>query len=298
MNNSIDEIKQEYKPYRVTKKKNVTILDSTKGSFVIKRKNDEKVKDAYNYLISRNFDYFPKLASEMRSDVNVFEYVEDISMPKEQKASDMIDIVALLHNKTTYYKEITEDKYKEIYEGLDNNINYTKNYYDNLYYRLIEITIPSPSQYLLLRNMYKLFAALDFAHQELEDWYELVKSEKKQRVAFIHNNLETDHFIRNSKGYLVSWEKSKVDSPILDLINFYQREYMNLDFETLFTKYMRSYPLNKEEQKLLFIVLSIPPMIKLDGKEYVVVSNIRKKLDYIFKTENLVQKLRVTSEDK
>ena len=89
-----------------------------------------------------------------------------------------------------------------------------------------------------------------------------------------------------------------MDSPILDLINFYQKEYMNLDFETLFTKYMRSYPLNKEEQKLLFIVLSIPPMIKLDVKEYVVVSNIRKKLDYIFKTENLVQKLRITNEDK
>ena len=30
-------------------------------------------------------------------------------------------------------KEITEDKYKEIYENLKNNILYTKNYYDNLY---------------------------------------------------------------------------------------------------------------------------------------------------------------------
>lgn len=298
MNSFIDEINQEYKPYRVTKKKNVTILDSTKGSFVIKSKENEKVRDAYNYLISRKFDYFPKLADEMRSDVNVFEYIDDTPMPKEQKASDMIDIVALLHNKTTYYKEITEDKYKEIYEGLDNNINFTKNYYDNLYYRLIEEIIPSPSHYLLLRNMYKLFAALDFAHEELEEWYELVKSEKKQRVAFIHNNLETDHFIRNSKGYLISWERAKIDSPILDLINFYQKEYMNLDFETLFTKYMNSFPLNKEEQKLLFIVLSIPPMIKLEGREYVVVSKVRKELDYIFKTENLVQHFRATTEDK
>lgn len=298
MNNSLDEIKQEFKPYRVTKKKNVTILDSTKGSFVIKPKSNEKVKEAYNYLISRNFDYFPKLVGEMRSDVNVFEYVDDTTMPKEQKASDLIDIVALLHNKTTYYKEITEDKYKEIYEGLNNNIIYTKNYYDTLYYRLIEEVIPSPSHYLLLRNVYKMFAALDFAHEELESWYELVKLEKKQRVAFIHNNLETDHFIRNAKGYLIAWEKSKIDSPILDLINFYQKEYMNLDFETLFIRYMRSFPLNVEEQKLLFIVLSIPPIIKLDGKEYIVVSKLREQLDYIFKTENLLQKLRVTNEDK
>lgn len=298
MNNALEEIKREYKPYKVTKKKKVTILDSTKGSFVIKEKSNEKVKDSYNYLLSRNFDYFPKLTSDFRSDVNIFEYIEDTPMPKEQRASDLIDIVALLHNKTSYYKEITEDTYKEIYEALNNNIEYTKNYYDALYYRLIEEIIPSPSHYLLLRNMYKIFAALDFTHEELDNWYELVKSEKKQRVAFIHNNLETDHFIRNSKGYLIAWEKAKIDSPVLDLIHFYQKEYMNLDFETLFNRYMRSYPLNNAEKKLLFIVLSVPSIIKLEGNEYEVVKRVRKELDYIFKTENLVQKLMINTEDK
>ena len=43
MNNSIDEIKKIYKPYRLTKKKNVTIIDSTSGTFVIKEKRNEKV---------------------------------------------------------------------------------------------------------------------------------------------------------------------------------------------------------------------------------------------------------------
>ncbi len=299
MNNLIEDIKQEYKPYRVTKKKNVTIIDSTKGTLVIKKKDNEKVKDAYNYLLSRNFDYFPKLKDESRSDVNIFEYIEDTPMPKEQKASDMMDIVALLHNKTTYYKEITEDKYKEILENLNNNILYVKNYYDILYYKLIEEVMPSPSHYLLLRNMYKIFAALDFAHEELENWYDLVKNDKKQRVAFIHNNLETDHFRRNSKSYLIAWEKAKIDSPILDLINFYKKEYMNLNFETLFSRYMKDYPLSIAEQKLLFIVLSIPPIIKLDDKEEIkAVSQVRKDLDYIFKTELIVQKLMINNEDK
>ena len=101
MNNALEVLKREFKPYRVTKKKSITILDSTSGTFVIKEKKDNKVANAYEYLISRNFDYFPKLALEDRKDVNVFEYVEDIPMPKEQKAMDMIDLVALLHNKTT-----------------------------------------------------------------------------------------------------------------------------------------------------------------------------------------------------
>ena len=235
MNNAIDEIKELYKPYRYTKRKNITIIESTSGSYVIKEKNNDKVKEAYNYLLSRNFDYFPKLIDNNRELVNVFEYLPEVDMPKEQKALDMIELISLLHNKTTYYKEVTEDKYKEIYENLKNNIMYTKNYYDNLYNILIEEIYHSPSHYLLVRNMYKIFAALDFCSEELDKWYDSAKNDLKERVAFIHNNLETDHFIKNNKDYLISWEKSKIDSPILDLITFYQKEYMNLDFETLLT---------------------------------------------------------------
>ena len=162
MNKALEVLKTTYKPYRYTKKKNITIIDSTSGSYVIKEKKDNKVKEVYNYLLGRNFDYFPKLENDLRDDINIFEYIDEIKEPKEQKALDMMDIVALLHNKTTYYKEITEDKYKEIYDNLKNNILYTKNYYDNIYNMYIEEVYPSPSHYLLLRNIYKIFLCLDY----------------------------------------------------------------------------------------------------------------------------------------
>lgn len=298
MNNALLELKNLYKPYRFTKKKNITILESTSGSFVVKSKSDSKVHDAYNYLKSRNFDYFPDLVGEDRDDINVFEYIDEINMPKEQKALDMIDLVALLHNKTTFYKEITEDKYKEIYENLKDNILYFKNYYDSLYNTLIEEVYPSPSHYLLLRNIYKIFAALDFVSAELDDWYDKTKPELKNRVAFIHNNLETDHFIKNKKDYLISWERSKIDAPILDLIIFYQKEYMNLDFESLIKRYLKNYPLKDNELQLFLIVISIPPKIVLDENEMISTRNIRKKLDYIFKTESLVKSLNPNNVDK
>jgi len=297
MNNAIEEIKELYKPYRYTKRKNITIIESTSGSYVIKEKNNDKVKEAYNYLLSRNFDYFPKLIDNNRELVNVFEYLPEVDMPKEQKALDMIELISLLHNKTTYYKEVTEDKYKEIYENLKNNILYTKNYYDNLYNILVEEIYHSPSHYLLLRNMYKIFAALDFCSEELDKWYDSAKNDLKERVAFIHNNLETDHFIKNNKDYLISWEKSKIDSPILDLITFYQKEYMNLDFETLLNKYLKNYPLKDNEKKLFSIVISIPPAINIEGNEMIIQRRIRKMLDYIFKTEKLVLSLNPNTED-
>ena len=296
MNNALEEIKTTYKPYRLTKKKKVTIIDSTSGSYVIKEKSSNQVSRAYNYLISRNFDYFPHLANANRDDVNVFEYIDEVEEPKEQKAEDMIELVALLHNKTTYYKEITEDKYKEIYDNLKNNILYTKNYYDNLYNIYIEEIYPSPSHYLLIRNICKIFSALDYAEDLLDNWYDAAKNDLKERVAFIHNNLETDHFIRSDKSYLISWENSKIDSPILDLITFYQKEYMNLDFETILNKYLKSYPLKDNEKNLFFIVISIPPIINMSENELATTKDIRKKLDYIFKTEKLIKNL--TSADK
>ena len=41
----------------------------------------------------------------------------------------MIDLVGLLHNKTTYYKEVDESDYKELYEDITNNIIHLNGYY-------------------------------------------------------------------------------------------------------------------------------------------------------------------------
>ena len=66
---------------------------------------------------------------------------------------------------------------------------------------------------------------------------------------------------------------------------------MNLNFEPILERYLRSYPLSLNEKHLFFIVISIPPIINLEGREINITKETRKKLDYIFKTENLVKKL-------
>ena len=265
MNNSLELIKQIYKPYRLTIKNSAIILDTTEGKYIVKEKKKEDVNKIYNYLKSRNFDYFPKLIDDNREDVNIYEYIEDTSMPIEQKSSDMIDIVALLHSKTTYYKKVSEDKYKQIYEDILNNINYLKNYYINLFKNIDEEIYMSPSHYMLIRNSSKIMASLDFANSELEAWYEMVKKNNKQRVALIHNNLNLDHFRKNNKGYLISWDKAVMDTPVLDLVIFYKNEFINIDFETILEEYLKKSPFSEEEKKLFFILISILDEIKLDN---------------------------------
>src|SRR5574344_2287437 len=104
--NSIDVLKNIYRPYRYTIKGKTTIINTTSGDYVIKEKSKD-IKELYGYLISRNFDNFPKLIDESRKDVNVYEYIEDTTMPKEQKSIDLIRLVSNLHNKTSYFKEVS-----------------------------------------------------------------------------------------------------------------------------------------------------------------------------------------------
>lgn len=288
MNRSLEVIKSIYKPYRLTIKGKTTILETTSGNFIVKEKTND-IKSIYNYLKSRNFDYFPDLIDDSRKEVNVFLKIEDTMMPKEQRVDDLIDTVSLLHNKTSYYKEVSEDNYKEIFENIKSNIDYEKDFYNKLYDIIKTEIYMSPSHYSLIRNMYKILSALDFCDSELTLWYDLVENERKQRVALLHNNLEADHFIRADKNYLVSWDYAKIDTPVLDLVKFYKNEYFNYDFDSIIKRYFSKYPLLESERKLFFILISLPPLVELNDTEYKNCINVRKCLDYIFKTEALVR---------
>ena len=128
--NKLESLKSLYKPYRYTIKGKCTILETTSGNFVVKKKPKNKdLHSIFNYLKSRNFDYFPNVYNEMRDDTYVYEYIEESSNINPQKSEDLICLVALLHSKTSYNKEVSEEVYKEIYENIKNNINYLKEYY-------------------------------------------------------------------------------------------------------------------------------------------------------------------------
>lgn len=289
MNDSIEILKEIYKPYKQTIKNKATIFETMTGKFVIKEKNDFDIKELYTYLNSRSFSKYPNLLDENRKDVDVYEYIEDIPTPIPQKSIDMINTVSDLHNKTSYFKEVSDDKYKEIYENILSNISYLKDFYLSLFESFEKSIYMSPSEYLLIRNSSKIISALAFCEEELSNWYDLVKEKHKQRVALIHNNLELDHYLKSDKDVLISWNKSKIDSPILDLIGLYQKEYLNINFDDVLTKYLERYPLDDSEKKLFFIIISLPEKIELNSNEFKNCIIIRKSLDYLYKTEELVR---------
>lgn len=286
---SLDLVKSIYKPYRYTLNKSVTIIESTSGKFIIKKQNKD-LYSLFSYLDSRGFYYHPKLVNNYRNEDNIFEYIEEDKVPPEQKLEDLSMLLASLHNKTVYYKTTTLDDYKEIYDDIDNNIRYLNNYYESLFLNICKEEYLSPSKYLFTRNYYKIREAFNFCQDELDSWYELVKDHQKERVAVVHNNLALDHFIDNhERQALISWDNYKVDTPIMDFVNLYHNSYLDYDFSEFFNKYTNNFTLLDNEQKLLFILISLPLYIVFEDNEFKNTQKVHNFITYTFKTEQLVR---------
>ena len=146
----------------------------------------------------------------------------------------------------------------------------------------------SPSQQLLARNITKIYDTISENKKRLDRWHDHIKAKRKERQVVLHNNLKLDHFLEADSSYLISWDKSKVGSPVFDLYKLYQNHALDFDFETLLNEYERHYPLMKDEKELLFILISQPDLINFNNTEYINCKLISKMIDKIYKTEMLV----------
>lgn len=290
MENNLKNIINKYKAKKITLKNSAKIIENENTRLVIKKDNPN-ILDTYNYLLSRSFDYFPKIIYK-DNDYNVYEYVEDVNEPSEQRILDIITLTSILHSKTTFYKEVDIDNYKYLYETINKKLEYLFNYYNDIITLIEKNIYMSPSNYIIARNINKIFETINYCKYEVDSWYELIKDKRKIRVVNIHNNLSLDHYIKNDKPYLISWNKNKIDMPIYDLLTLYKKYYLDFDFYELFNYYESRYPLTNEEGKMLFILMSIPEKLVLDSSEYKNSIKCRKFFDYIYKTKDLINEYK------
>lgn len=286
MNNYVRKIASEYNiPInKITIKNNTRIIDD---KIVLKKKKNNDLNNVYKYLKSRSFDYFPEPIT-IDNLYEVYPFLEDTYEPSEQKATDIMHLLGLLHSKTTFYREIDIDKNKEIYENISDELEYLNNFYNDLITMIEKEAYMSPSGYLIARNINIIFGSIYYAKHNLEEWYKKIDNNKNERVVNIHNNISLDHYIKNEKPYLISWNKSKIDSPIYDLLSFYKNHYLDFDFDDLFHFYESGYPLKEDERLLLFTYMAIPYKIEIISDEYEMCIKINKMIEYLYKTSNLI----------
>lgn len=270
------------------KKGNVVIADTNIGKVVIKK---NKNKDfIYDYLNNRNFDYYPEIIEKDKYVVT--KYIDDINIPKEQKIMDLVDLVSLLHSKTTHYKKSSEDEYKKIYEDLANNFEYLYEYYIDVISLIDEKVFMSPSEYLLARNISFIFKSIEIGKRYVEEWLNEITGLNKMRMSIVHNNLNLSHYITSDRDYLISWDKSKIDIPIFDLYNLYNNHFLDFDFFELLKRYENVYPLKKYEINLFFILIMMPSKIEFNDTEYNMCVKISNEIDRLYKSNSLIEQYK------
>lgn len=288
MNRELRELFDEEKIVvkKITLTNGVKIVDTGSEKLVIKKRKNN-LDGLFRYLKSRSFDYFPEIIYNT-DNYDVYRYVGDADLENEEKLLDIIKLVTLLHNKTTFYKDIDDDTYKKLYENVVNRIDYLFNYYSDIVEVIEGYDYMSPSNYLFVRNVSKLFAALDYARYQINNWYNIIEEKKRVRVVNVHNNLRLDHYLLGDKPYLISWDKSKRDIPIYDLITLYKEYYMEMDFCDLFKVYEGSYPLLEEEKCLLLCLVTIPDKLEFSGHEFEMCKKVKRFYDYMNATDRLI----------
>lgn len=297
MKNDLLYLSKIYNIKKITIINKAYIITTYDGEKIVLKEKNSNVDKTYNYLSSRGFyNYVPP--SNNKGSLNSYKYIENSFVPYEQRCVDLAKLAALMHAKTTYFKEVDESKYEEIYETLMGNILYLTDYYSDIYDHTLFKDYLAPHEILFMDFYSKINNALNFSKDELDNWFNEISDVKTQRVALVHNNLKAEHYIKDNDEYLISFDNAKIDSPIIDLVKLFQNEYNCVNFKKVFDSYLYTYSLTDEELKLFFVIISIPSKLEFSSNYYDNTLKVYNLVNYISKVEELIGPYYSKDEEK
>ena len=250
------------------------------------KKRKINIEEVYSFLDSRNYEFYIK-PIEVNNNEEIYPYINEYETTDNERAKDLIYRVSILHNKTTEFRDKNINNIKELYETTINILNETYQFYYKLQDELEEHEFLYPEELLLLENISKVYYMVNTSRYYLEEYYKEQDNKTKERVVRLHGNLRLDHIIESDEKYLISWNNSRIDYPIIDLVKFYKNDYENIEFSSILHLYKNKYPLTKEELYLFFSLINIPEKIYYTSDHLVNTIKTRHFVNYIDKTIDL-----------
>ena len=254
---------------------------SINGKELVRKKVNRDNISKYNYLESKDFHNF--VNTKLINGIEIRDYIKEVNISKEDKLSELIYIISILHTKTTHYKNYNINDIKAYYEKTTDEIKEIKDYYnkiveDNDIYMFLK-----PSIYYLIDNISLIFISLDNCKYFLDKWYEIVKEKQRKRVVMNHNNLKLSNFIVGNNPFLINFDNSIFDYPIYDLVSLFKNNNKNIDMTDLFNLYSQKYSLYKEELYLLFVELLKIDKVLFNSSEIINTREITNIVSYLNK---------------
>ena len=276
--------KNNLKVNKITYKSDSIILHTPLCLFIIK--DNENIK-LYDYLFSRGFNYFLPIIDYDNSSI-LFKYEEGLKYDINERALDYIKLISLLHNKTSYYVNVTKEDNEKYYKKLINNLNNIKKYYDELSSLIENKDYYSPNEYLFIRNISIIYKNIFNSYDLINKWYDKYKNNTRKRICTLFNNYDLNNVLRTKNNmYLYDFSNSYKDSPIYDLNNFYKKYYLDFNFKDLYNCYTKVIELNDYEKDLL-IILNIFPTKIIIKNNLEDIFEIKKKISKFYIDDDLL----------
>ena len=261
--------------------------------YVLKKKKKD-INYLYQRLESNDFYNFPELIDE--DDIFYkYKFIEEI---RKVNIEDTLELLGILHSKTSEEKLINKERYEEVYLKLNENLLYLKKYYEDFISKIELKDYFSPSEYLFIRNVSKLLGTLKFCEDEINKWKKLTENKNYERVSIIHNNPSLKHSLIGKEKVLINFDDYKIDSPVIDLYKFYKNEGFNFEVLNKLDVYEKHYKFSEEEYALFRILITLPRKITLNKTEFENVKNVQNFVENLYKTEEFVTKKVVKEEAK
>lgn len=254
--------------------------------YILKKKKID-TNQLFSTLKSRDFSNYIE-PDDITEVYERYPFIDEVKVDTPTRAIDIVLISSLLHNKTTEFQNINIDDIKEIYENMVEKLDNIYTYYSTIQDEIEEHIYMSPAEQLLMNNISKIYFLLNYSRENIEQFYKESEKSSTIRKSIIHGNLSLDHIIEGENKYLISWNNAHIDIPVYDIVNFYRKDFDELEINSLFDLYQSKYKFNKMEKSLFFSMISVPEVVTFNSTNFINTINVRKLVDYNDKTINFI----------
>lgn len=200
----------------------------------------------------------------------------EVKEDRFKQHQQMFRELARLHTLSLHEIPVHEEEKTAHYEKVIHEWEREKQFLEGFIEQCEEKIYMSPFELLFTQYFIEVFQALQFAENQLKEWYETSKEQKKARMVLVHGKISTEHYIYDDRGYgyFLNFEKSRYASPLHDLLPFLERtlkgypKQCNECVDWLYT-YFQYFPLMEDELHLMLSYFAHPgKFIKLVEKYY------------------------------
>jgi len=252
--------------------KSIKILTKNNDKYIIK-KSKNKVKSKYSFLknegldniiypkFNKNNNYLTRLANNNCVDDECYyvsPYYEDNNVLNEKKAKNLLEELKVLHEKTSFTRNLSMNKSKSKMEEIIIFFDYKFKSLE-AYIRTIEAQNYDEFSIPVLKNYHHILDCKSILIEKNRKIVNKIKEEKAVTFCFLHNNPKIDHLIiNNGNKYLISIDNGVIGIPSLDIAKFYiENNDINFDMYTHIKEYFNAYNDDFYFDYFVFLVMFI-----------------------------------------